>query len=120
MRALALLSVLVGVSSALTTTSKIQKLAQTLSQAQQSGNHTCQTAINRIKFPAVDYRTILGSGILFTDEQFNFNNDTSYWTDYNLGSLQLKYNKSYFWERASIRFPNSTLFGSGPNPYGVD
>lgn len=43
-----------------------------------------------------------------------------YWTDYPYNSLAGSYNTSYNWDRARTRLPSATIFGNGPNPYGIN
>ena len=85
--ALALLLLHANALKTLSTSSKMQKLAQSLSSAQQSGGHTCQTAINRIKKTPIDHTTIIGKGLNFTDSDFNYQADSIWWSDFNYGSL---------------------------------
>ena len=85
--ALALLLLQANTLKTLSTSSKMQKLAQSLSSAHQSGGHTCQTAINRIKKTPIDHTTIIGKGLNFTDSDFNYQADAIWWSDFNYGSL---------------------------------
>lgn len=117
MKSLSLAAVLLLTTAnavSLRSSSRMQQLAESLSQTTQSGGHTCQSAIARLKSAPIDYKSIIGSGSKFTDASFSFNatGDAMYWTDYPFNSLSSRYN-AFVYDRARNKLPTATLFGSG-------
>ena len=66
---------------------RVQKLVQSINNAQTQVTHSCSYAISRVKnnVPA-DYASIIGSGSSYTDADFP-TSDALYWTDYTTSTL---------------------------------
>ena len=45
-------------------------------------SHTCKHNIAIIKKGPANYRSIIGSGVKYTDNDFKANRDSIYWSDY--------------------------------------
>lgn len=113
MKSLAAVLLLTATANAvsLKSSSRIQQLVESLSQTTQSGGHTCQSAISRLKSANVNYTSIIGSGVKFTDSSFSFTGDAMYWTDYPFNSLSSRYS-AFVYDRARNKLPTSSLFGT--------
>lgn len=106
---------------------KLQKLAQALSQAQQTNNgQTCQTIIERFKKPTIDYNAVIKAGKPFTDTDFQLSVDGFYWPQFSSGWYEVKNKfsegKTYDLVRARERLPKATLWGitDEPGPNDID
>ena len=100
------------------------KMAKNYAEAEADSNiaHSCQFSINRIKAGPADYKTILGSGVKYTDTSFPANSEMIRWADkprpsgYSLASLAT----TCTYGRIGEKFSSPQLFGSGgASPFDI-
>ncbi len=70
-----------------------------------------------MKKPTIDYNSIIGSGKQFTDDDFDYESEAMYWSDYSTGSLE---GRTYEFDRVRNRKPNASIWGQNLRPHDIE